>query len=126
MTHSLISYFAPLGRVLLASLFIISGVSKLFAYAGTQAYMESVGLPGALLPAVIAFEIIAPLALVFGFYSRFAAFLLAGFSLVTAVVFHNNIADQIQFILLMKNVSIAGGLLLVVSQGPGVLSANES
>lgn len=119
--------FAPVfSRTALSSIFLISGLTKLSQYQGTQAYMDSVGVPGALLPAVIAFEILAPLAVIFGWYARFAAFLLAGFSLVTALLFHFNFADQIQSIMFMKNVAIAGGFGLVVAYGSGSFSLKRS
>ena len=113
---------APLGRTLVASLFFMSGVSKITQYEGTQAYMESVGVPGGLLPAAIAFEILAPLALVFGFRARFAAFFLAGFSVVTAFLFHADFSNQIQQIMFLKNISIAGGLLMIAAAGAGAFS----
>lgn len=111
--------FAATGRVLLAAIFVIAGIGKLGAYESTQAYMAAMGVPGALLPLVIAFEIGAGLAVAVGFRARVAAFLLAGFSLVTAVLFHGNLGDQMQSILFWKNVSIAGGFLFVVANGPG-------
>jgi putative oxidoreductase len=113
------------GRVLLSMLFLLSGLGKIGAYAGTAAYMSSVGVPGALLPAVIATEVLGALAIIVGWKTRVIAFLLAGFSLLTAVVFHNNFSDQIQMIMFLKNVSIAGGYLLLVANGPGPLSIDR-
>lgn len=117
---------APIGRVLISAIFILSGISKLSNYEGTAAYMGSVGLPAELLPAVIAFEIIVPLLVVLGLFARSSAVLLAGFSVVTAVLFHSNFADQIQFILFMKNISMAGGFLFIVAHGPGILTLGSS
>jgi putative oxidoreductase len=113
------------GRILLASLFVLSGVSKLGAYAGTAAYMASLGVPGALLPLVIATELLGGLAIAFGWKTRITAFLLAGFTLIAAVVFHNNFADQIQMIMFLKNVSIAGGFLALVANGAGTISLDR-
>jgi putative oxidoreductase len=113
------------GRILLSMLFLLSGLGKIGAYAGTAAYMSSVGVPGALLPAVIATEVLGALAIIVGWKTRVIAFLLAGFSLLTAVVFHNNFGDQIQMIMFLKNVSIAGGYLLLVANGPGPLSIDR-
>jgi len=113
------------GRILLSMLFLLSGLGKIGAYAGTAAYMSSVGVPGALLPAVIATEVLGALAIMVGWKTRVIAFLLAGFSLLTAVVFHNNFGDQIQMIMFLKNVSIAGGYLLLVANGPGPLSIDR-
>ena len=115
--------FAELaGRILLASLFLLSGLSKLGAYSATAAYMSSAGVPRALLPVVIAAEVLGSLAIILGWKTRVAAALLAGFSLLTAFVFHNNFGNQIQMIMFLKNVSIAGGFLLLVANGAGPVS----
>lgn len=107
-------------RAMLAAVFIMAGFSKIGAgYAGTQAYMESVGLPGLLLPAVIALEILGGIAILTGFQTRIAALMLAGFTLLAAVLFHSEFSQQMQMILFMKNIGLAGGLLLLAAQGPG-------
>jgi putative oxidoreductase len=103
------------GRVLMSFIFIMAGISKIGAYAGTQGYMESVGVPGILLPAVILLEVAGGLAILLGWQTRIAALLLAGFSIVSALIFHANFADQIQMILFMKNIAMAGGLLFLVA-----------
>jgi putative oxidoreductase len=104
------------GRLLMSAIFIMAGVNKLGAgYAGTQGYMESMGVPGMLLPVVIALEIGGGLAIAFGWQTRIAAFLLAGFSIVSAIIFHANFADQMQAISFMKNLAMAGGLLFLVA-----------
>lgn len=101
------------GRLLMAQIFLIAGFTKITGYAGTQGYMEAMGVPGALLPLVIALEIGGGLALVLGFQTRLAALALAGFSLVSAFIFHTNFADQTQMIMFMKNFAMAGGLLIL-------------
>jgi putative oxidoreductase len=113
------------GRVLLAAIFVISGIGKLGAYEGTQSFMASMGVPGELLPLVIAFEIGAGLLVAVGYQARVAAFLLSGFSLVTAVLFHGDLADQMQSILFWKNVAIAGGFLFIVANGAGAWSLDD-
>ena len=113
------------GRVLLASLFLLSGLTKLGAYSATSAYMASAGVPGALLPVVIATEVVGALAVILGWKTRIAATLLAGFSLLAAFTFHNNFADQIQMIMFLKNVSITGGFLLLIANGAGPLSIDR-
>jgi len=113
------------GRILLAVLFLLSGLGKVGAYAGTSAYMSSLGVPGALLPVVIATEVLGALAIIVGWKTRVIASLLAGFSLLTAVIFHSNFGDQIQMIMFFKNVSIAGGFLLLVAHGSGPLSIDR-
>jgi putative oxidoreductase len=113
------------GRFLLALLFLLSGLGKLGAYGATAAYMSATGVPGVLLPVVIATEVLGSLAIILGWKTRVAAFLLAGFSLLTAVTFHNNLADQTQMIMFFKNLSIAGGFLLLVVNGAGPLSLDR-
>jgi putative oxidoreductase len=113
------------GRVLLALLFLLAGVGKLGAYNATAAYMSSVGVPGRLLPAVIATELLGSLAIILGWKTRAVALLLAGFSVITALIFHSNFADQIQMIMFLKNISIAGGFLLLVANGAGPLSLDR-
>jgi len=113
------------GRFLLVLLFLLSGIGKLGAYSSIAAYMSAAGVPSALLPAVIATEILGSLAIVLGWKTRVVAFLLAGFSLLTALTFHNNLADQTQMIMFFKNLSIAGGFLLLVANGAGSLSLDR-
>lgn len=113
------------GRILLSAIFILSGANKIFGYAGTAAYMESQGVPGLLLPGVIAVELIGGLMILVGFGTRWAALALAGFTLAAAALFHNNLADQVQMIMFMKNLAIAGGLLLLFANGPGRLSVRD-
>jgi putative oxidoreductase len=110
------------GRILLAVMFLLSGLGKLGAYSATAAYMASAGVPGALLPLVIITELGGGLAIVAGWKTRTVALLLAGFCLLTAITFHRNFADQNQMIHFLKNVSIAGGFLLLAANGPGPLS----
>jgi putative oxidoreductase len=108
------------GRILLAQIFVLSGLSKLGAgYAATQGYMASAGVPGVLLPLVIALELGGGLALMAGFYTRWAALALAAFSLLAAAMFHADFGDRMQSILFMKNLAIAGGLLLLARHGAG-------
>ncbi|HCT41461.1 MAG TPA: DoxX family protein [Moraxellaceae bacterium] len=109
-------------RVLMAWIFIGAGLSKLGAgYAGTQGYMASVGLPGELLPLVILLEIGGGIALVLGFQARLAALALAIFSIVSAFMFHGA-TDQMQQIMFMKNLAMAGGLLAFTVFGAGRIS----
>ena len=113
------------GRVFLAAIFLISGLGKIGAYAGTAAYMASVGVPAVLLPLVIATEVLGGLAIVLGWKTRVVAFLLAGFTLLAALIFHSNFADQMQMIMFLKNIAIAGGFLLLVANGPGPWSLDR-
>ena len=112
-------------RVFLGHIFLLAGLSKITAYEGTAGYMEAMGVPGNLLPLVIAFEVIAGLAIIIGFKTRWTAVALAGFSVVAAVIFHSNFSDQIQMILFMKNIAIAGGFLLLAVHGAGSYSLDN-
>lgn len=113
------------GRVFIALIFVVAGYSKIGGYAGTAAYMESTGVPSLLLPLVIALELGGGLLIIAGFQTRIVAFLLSGFCLASAALFHNNFADQMQSILFMKNVAIAGGFLFLVVHGAGTFSVDS-
>lgn len=112
------------GRILLASLFLLSGLGKLTAYTATAGYMASVGVPGALLPVVIGLEVLGAVAIIAGWHTRATALLLAGFSVLSAALFHNHFADQIQMIMFLKNLAIAGAFLVVAANGAGPLSVD--
>jgi len=112
------------GRILLALIFILSGWGKISGYAGSQQYMESMGVPGALLPLVIAVELGGGLAVAFGLLTRLAAAGLAAFCLVAAAIFHTDFANQMQFIMFMKNLAMAGGFLVLTAYGPGAFSVD--
>ena len=118
------SFIHLAGRVLLAIIFILAGIGKIKDPAGTIGYMQSVGLPGILLWPTIALEVFGGLAIVIGLQTRLVAFLLAGFTVVAAVMFHNNFGDQMQMIMFLKDISIAGGLLLLVASGSTALSVD--
>ncbi|UVK41355.1 DoxX family protein [Mesorhizobium sp. AR10] len=115
---------AAVGRILIAVIFIMSGLTKLGAPAAAQGYIASVGLPLPLLGYVIALaaEIGGGLLLLIGFQTRLIAALLAVFTIATAVFFHNNFADQNTMIHFLKNIMITGGLLQVVAFGATSLS----
>lgn len=113
-----------LGRLLIGGVFAIAGVQKIAAYNGTQAYMDAMGVPGGLLPAVIALEIGVGLALIVGFHTRLAALALAAFTVMATAAFHADLADGTQAILFMKNLMVIGGLLTMASVGSGAWSVD--
>jgi putative oxidoreductase len=127
--ESLMDAFKPwvelAGRVLLALIFVVAGAGKIGGYEGTVGYMEAFGVPGMLLPLVIAAELGGGLALIAGLLTRWAAAGLALFSVVSALIFHADFSDSMQQILFMKNVAMAGGLLLLVVHGAGALSIDQ-
>ncbi|MGB5876233.1 MAG: DoxX family protein [Psychrobacter nivimaris] len=116
---------APLGRLLLSIIFIFAGIGKITDYATTQGYMESVGVPGMLLPLVIAFEVLGGIAILLGYKARLIAFLFTGFSIVSAILFHQFWTDESQMISFMKNISIAGGFLMIFAHGAGAYSIDN-
>jgi len=107
------------GRILLALLFLLSGIGKIAGYEASVGYMHAMGVPGALLPFTIVLEIAGAVAIMAGWKTRIAAFLLAGFTLVAAVIFHSNFGDQIQMVMFLKNVAIVGGFLMLMANGAG-------
>ncbi|MDC8759528.1 DoxX family protein [Janthinobacterium fluminis] len=116
-----------IGRILMAAIFLISGVGKIAAPAATIGYIGAMGLPFptlALLGA-IAVEIGGGLALALGLQTRLTALALAAFSIVTGLAFHHAIGDQNQMIHLLKNFAMAGGLLQVVAFGAGAYSLDN-
>jgi len=112
---------ALIGRILLAAIFIMSGLGKLAAPGPTQGYIASVGLPAPLLAYIIALIVEGGggVLLLVGYRTRIVAAGLALFCVLTAVLFHHALGDQNQFIHFMKNLAIAGGLLQIAAFGPG-------
>ena len=114
------------GRLLLSSIFVLSGISKLGNPGAAQAYMQKVGVPASLLWPTIVFELGLGLLVIIGYQTRLAAVLLAGFCLMAGVLFHRDFSDQIQTIMFLKNASMAGGLLVLAAVGPGTLSFDRA
>ncbi|MCM3565169.1 MAG: DoxX family protein [Hydrogenophaga sp.] len=123
--------FALLARLLMAALFLPAGISKIGGFAGTAGYIGSVGLPlpevGAALAIVI--EVVAPILLIIGLFTRPAALVLAVFTLVASVFFHaywSVPADQqfMQSLLFWKNIGVVGGLLAIAAFGAGAFSVD--
>ena len=115
---------ALLGRIGLSLIFIISGWGKIAGYAATQGYMEAMGVPGALLPLVIALELGGGLAILAGAFTRWIALAIAAFSLLSAAIFHADFGDAAQAISFWKNVAMAGGFLMLAAHGAGAFSVD--
>jgi putative oxidoreductase len=111
-------------RLMLALLFCVEGWGKLTHYAASARYMDAYGVPHILLPLVIATELGGGLLVACGLLSRAAAFALAGFCLLTALLFHGNFASADQTIHFYKDIAIAGGFLGIVAFGPGEWSVD--
>jgi putative oxidoreductase len=121
-----IRIYSPLiGRIFISLIFIVTGYGKITAYSGTAGYMESMGIPGMLLPLVILTELGGGLAIILGFHTRLVAFLLAGFCLLSALIFHFDLTNQLQSLMFMKNIAIAGGFLFLVAHGPGAYALDN-
>ncbi len=114
------------GRIMLALIFILAGVGKIMDPAGTAGYMQAMNVPTALLWPTIALEVLGGIAIAIGFKTRYAAFALAGFSVLAAVLFHANFADQMQMILFLKNIAMAGGLLLLATSARTAFSIDKA
>ncbi len=119
-THALAAPADLLARALMAFIFIVAGYHKIGGFAGTQGWMESMGVPGILLYPVVALELLGGLAILLGFKTRIVAFLLAGFCVLSAVIFHGDLAND--FNAFAKNLAMAGGFLLLTLHGAGSLS----
>ena len=117
-------YSAPLGRVFISLIFVMSGLSKMSNYANTAGWMDAMGIPGDLLLLLLRrsswrFGIIV------GWQTRVVSFLLAGFCVLSAVIFHNNFDDQNEMIHFMKNMAMAGGFLFLLVHGAGSISLDN-
>ena len=107
------------GRLLLATIFVHEGWSKLAGYTAAIAYMNAYGVPGQLLPLAIAVELGCGALIVLGYQTRAAALVLAVFCMLTAVLFHTNVGDRNQLLHFEKDLAIAGGFLVLVVHGGG-------
>ena len=127
--HEYISFIEeiskPLGRVLVAQVFLILGYRKVIYYEETTAWMDSMGVSSSLLPLVIVVEIFGSLGLILGWKTRVCAVLLCGYCFLTALLFHTNFLDPMQQISFMKNIALSGGLLYVFAHGAGRFSLDN-
>ena len=129
--HTLTKWIDAPARALMSMLFLLSGIGKLTAISATQGYMNAFGVPGVLVWPAAAWEIGGGVMLLIGLWTRPLALLLAGWCLVTAVIFHAAFADQVQMVMFLKNLTMAGGFLLLAKTGApglavdGLLSARK-
>ena len=113
------------GRVLIALIFMVNGISKIFNYEESLNYMANFNVPGLfLIPAIIT-EILFPIFIIVGYKTRISALILALFTIFLAIVFHSDFTNSNQMISFLKNIAIAGGLLLLVAKEPGELSVDK-
>ena len=114
-----------LGRLLLSAIFLINGIGKIFNYEGTIQYMENFDVPGYLIIPAITVEILFPILLIVGYYTKFSALVLSLFTLALAVIFHTDFSNQMQLMSFLKNIAIAGGFLIIFVYGPGKYSIDH-
>jgi putative oxidoreductase len=115
-----------IGRILLAAMFIMAGLMKFGGIAGTAGYIASKGLPA---PTILAwltaiFEVAAGVAILVGFQTKLASYALAAFCILAGFIFHFDPADQVQFTMFLKNITIAGGFLALSVAGAGSYSVD--
>jgi len=102
------------GRVFISLVFLLSGINKIVNYEGSIGWMESFGMPGIFLIPAIILEIGAPILIITGYKVKIAAALLSVFCIATALIFHTDFSNQMQFVSFMKNIALAGGFLFLV------------
>lgn len=107
------------GRLLLVLIFLHEGFGIIGNYAGAAAYMQKSGVPSLLLPAVIALQLGGGMLIATGAMTRFAALLLAGFCVLTAILFHWQFADRNQLLHFQKDLAMSGGFIVLACCGPG-------
>ena len=111
-----------LGRILLSSLFLIEGVRKFFFQEETIMYMEEYGVPEILFFPSLILEILFPILLIIGYKTRISALIMALFTLSVAIIFHTDFQNQMELIMFLKNIAIAGGFLIIAANEPKICS----
>ena len=111
-----------LGRILLSSLFLIEGVRKFFFQEETIMYMEEYGVPEILFFPSLILEILFPILLIIGYKTRISALIMALFTLTVAIIFHTDFQNQMELIIFLKDIAIAGGFLIIAANEPKICS----
>ena len=111
-----------LGRILLSSLFLIEGVRKFFFQEETIMYMEDYGVPEILFFPSLILEILFPILLIIGYKTRISALIMALFTLTVAIIFHTDFQSQMELIIFLKDIAIAGGFLIIAANEPKICS----
>ena len=121
-------YSPVIGRVLIALIFVLSGLGKIMNFDGTLGFMQSVGIPftAFALVIVIAIELLGGIFLILGLKTKWVAGTLIIYTAIAALIFHTNFADQNQMAHFMKNLAIIGGLILIANYGPGRFSLDKN
>ena len=110
------------GRIVLSCLFLIEGVRNFFFQEETIMYMEDYGVPEILFFPSIILEILFPVLLIIGYKTRFSALIMALFTLTVALIFHTNFDNQMELVIFLKDIAIAGGFLIIAANEPKTCS----
>ena len=111
-----------IGRIFLSSLFLIEGFRKFFFQEETIMYMEDYGVPEILFFPSVILEVLFPILLIIGYKTRFSASIMALFTLTVALIFHTNFENQMELIIFLKDIAIAGGFLIIAANEPKICS----
>ena len=111
-----------LGRIFLSSLFLVEGVRKFFFQEETIMYMEEYGVPEILFFPSLILEILFPILLIIGYKTRISALIMALFTLTVAIIFHTDFQSQMELIMFLKDIAIAGGFLIIAANEPKICS----
>ena len=113
----MLNLFDLIGRIMISAIFLFSGINKVLNYSGTANWMEGFGVPGFLIYPAIILEVILPIFIIIGYQTKTSAGILSIFCLATALLFHTDFSNQMQFISFFKNVGLAGGFLFLLIYG---------
>ena len=111
-----------LGRIFLSILFLIEGIRKFFFQEETIMYMEEYGVPEILFFPSLILEILFPILLIIGYKTRISASVMALFTLTVAIIFHTDFQNQMELIMFLKDIAIAGGFLVIAANEPKICS----
>tara|TARA_B100001013_G_scaffold309838_1_gene214388 strand:+ start:329 stop:706 length:378 start_codon:yes stop_codon:yes gene_type:complete len=110
------------GRIFISTIFIIEAIKKFLFKEETIFYMLDHGIPEILFYPALIFELVFPILLIIGFQTKISALAMFIFTIVVTIIFHNDFGDQLQLMALLKNLSIAGGFLIIASNEPKICS----
>ena len=122
---SYMQLFSPVGRILIANIFLIDGINKISYYEGVAEWMFLKGVPEYLLPLVILLEIGGALAIILGWRVKLFSLLFFVFCILTAIIFHSDFTNNMDKVIFMKNMSMAGGFLFLFLHGGGDFSLDK-
>ena len=113
------------GRIFLSSIFLLAGVGKIFNFESTIEYMESFNVPGYLITPAIIIEILFPILIIIGYRTKLSAIILSLFTILLAIIFHNDFSNEMQLMSFLKNFAIAGGFMIIFVYGSNKISLDH-